>query len=145
MAKRKKTKRSTVRRRRVGGAGMNLDPLMFAAIGAVAGKFVGKFLASQTLSSNTKTDAMIKQAIPVVGGVALSMTLGKKDSKMNYLGLGMAASGAANLIGTLVPSIGAIDFTPRIAAISQRNYLNGAGTPRAPKIAGSKAFAVSMM
>lgn len=144
MAKKKKTKRSAVRRRRVGGA-TNFEPLMFVALGAIGGKVVAKLLGSQTLSSNAKTDAMIKQAIPIVGGVALSMTLGKKDAKMNYLGLGMAGAGAANLVGTLVPSIGAIDFTPRIAAISQRNYLNGAGTPRAPKIAGSKAFAVSMM
>lgn len=139
MAKRKKSKptaKRTVRRRRVGAIDKNLiNNVLFAALGGVAAKFVSSAIGNISLTGSPDTDAKIKAALPLVGGAVLAGTMGKKDSKMMYLGLGMVAYGATSLATELGVMSGIDNMIAGYLPQRRNNYLNGAGD--IPNVAGN--------
>jgi len=136
MARKKTTKKTTHRRRRkVGGIDKNLvTNIMFAAVGGIASKFIGGVLKDVALTSNSDTDSKIKSALPLVAGGLLAATMGKKDSKFMFLGLGMAAVGASNLATEFGLVSGLSNMVAGRLPISNARYLNGYNEP--PKVAG---------
>lgn len=146
MAKRRKVKKSFSRRKKVSGVNKQLlTNVLFAAVGGVAAKALNKLIGNVSITSNSSTDSQIKAALPIVGGVAVSAFLGKKDAKFMYLGLGMAAVGAANL----ATSMGVLSGVPMLAGSTMPRRLNGVGQATArkqsPLVAGVSASQAALM
>jgi hypothetical protein len=81
------------------GIAQQLTPV----IGMVAGALAGKLLVNKLLANSTM-DIKIKQAIPLVGGIAL-MYLDKKQGILSSVGSGMVVVGGTNLLTAIVPSL----------------------------------------
>lgn len=140
MAKKKKTakRRSSSRRRRVGAIGKDVvNELLFTAVGAVAGSMVTKLVGNLNITSNPKTNEQINSALPLVGGILLVTTVGKKDKMMKNIGVGMTAAGAVQtarslgVIGYIDNFIAGVPGTSRMLMNGQRPLITQAiaGTP----------------
>lgn len=118
MAKRRK-KRSSGRRRRVSGLGVDLQSILFGAAGAVG----AKMLASKILPT---MNPKIKSAALLAVGAFMA-----KRPNLRALGTGVAIGSAVQLAQDfgIVSGIGA---TP----IVFRQNLNGFNTPQVPEIQG---------
>lgn len=103
MAKRRKAKKTSYRRKRRMGAigGSNLTSIAGIVAGAVAAKLVVKQLPD-------KIDDKLKNAGVLALGAFLMPKLLKGDLG-KALGNGMIAVGGAGLLGQLIPAIGAVD------------------------------------
>jgi len=85
------------------GAITGMTAQLTPVIGMLAGALAGKLLVNKLLANSTM-DAKLKQAIPLVGGVAL-MYLDKKQGIISSIGSGMVVVGGTNLLTALVPGL----------------------------------------
>ena len=85
------------------GAITGITAQLTPVIGMLAGALAGKLLVNKLLANSTM-DAKLKQAIPLVGGVAL-MYLDKKQGIISSIGSGMVVVGGTNLLTALVPGL----------------------------------------
>lgn len=146
MAKRKKSKKSFSRRRKVSGINKQmLTNVMYAALGGVAAKVLTRVSGGFNFTSDSKTDSQIKSILPIVAGIAVASFLGKKSNTFTYVGLGMAAAGAAGAVS----SLGLLNGVPLLAGYNNVRRLNGVSnksvSQKTPLIAGTDLRAAAMV
>lgn len=78
----------------IGGEIQNIG---MGAAGAVAGAIVGNMIPLP--------DARMKAGLPIIGGIVLSLVMGKKNAMMKKIGLGMSIGGALALVRSLAPNV----------------------------------------
>lgn len=124
MAKRKKTKKVSSRRRRVGAASSN--DLVMTLVGGVAGAIGGKLLSNfaaktfPTLNANVLKYGTI--GIEAFGGYMLAKK--GKPGLVKGLGMGLAISGGLKAAGVLLPTAG-IGRTPVLIPSRAGNMVGG--------------------
>lgn len=141
--KKSKAKPHSKNRRRIGAINKSLvTNILFAAVGGVAAKFASGLIKDVALTNNSDTDNKIKSALPLLAGGLLAATIGKKDAKFMYLGLGMAAVGASNLASELGIVSGLDNMIAGRMSMQPTRMLNGYTQP--PRLAGSNAKQASI-
>lgn len=118
MAKRKKARMRTTRKRRgsVGAAATNvvMDVVGLTA-GAIAARQVDKLLPN--------LNPTIRNAAKIAVGVLLPNFV--KTPVVKSIGNGMVAAGGAGLAGTLLPALGATDEVLVLSGVEDMNEVNG--------------------
>jgi hypothetical protein len=118
MAKRKKAKMRTTRRRgrSVGAAATNVVmEVVGLTAGAIAARQVDKLLPN--------LNPTIRNAAKIAVGVVLPTFV--KSPVVKSIGNGMVAAGGAGLAGTLLPALGAADEVLILSGLEDMNEVNG--------------------
>ena len=152
MAKRKKAKKSSYRRRRkVGAMGGKVGQFLQMVVGGVAAQYSGKLVnvIPFVKDQSEQVKGYIKGALPIAIGYGLPKLVKGTD----YIGAGMIVGGGIKLVQTVVPAIGQMaDFysnkpVSRINGYQtqQGNYISGYQTNTAGNyIAGMNFVGAAM-
>lgn len=97
----KRKARRAVSRARGFLKGAGLQEIVFDAGTAVAGGVAAGFLANKI----PVADPRIKSAMPIVGGIVLAATIGKKNKIARGIGTGMVVLGAVSVIKQMAPNV----------------------------------------
>jgi hypothetical protein len=105
MAKRKKAKKSSPRRRRkVGAMGGKVGQFLQMVVGGVAAQYSGKLV--DKLPFVKDQSEMVKGYVKAALPIALGYGLPKVVKGTEYIGAGMIVGGGIKLVQTVVPAIG---------------------------------------
>ena len=152
MAKRKKAKKSSYRRRRkVGAMGGKVGQFLQMVVGGVAAQYSGKLVnvIPFVKDQSEQVKGYIKGALPIAIGYGLP----KVVKGTEYIGAGMIVGGGIKLVQTVVPAIGQMaDFysnkpVPKISGYQTQagNYIAGYQTNTAGNyIAGMNFVGAAM-
>ena len=134
MAKRRKAKRSS-RRRRIGAVRTGLMEVLQLTLGGVASQFAGKLVDMIPVVKDQSE--MIKGAVKGALPIGLGMALPKLIKGSGAVGKGMIVGGGISLVRAVAPKfVGAIDYyankpVPKISGYNTGtagNYISGYNT-----------------
>ena len=151
MAKRRKSKKVSHRRRRkVGAMGGKVGQFLQMVVGGVAAQYSGKLVDKLPFvkDQSETVKGYVKSALPIAIGYGLPKLVKGTD----YIGAGMIVGGGIKLVQTVVPAIGAMDFysnkrVPKIGGYQTQagNYISGYQTNTAGNyIAGMNFVGAAM-
>jgi len=103
---------------------INVNLLAGAAVGALAAQKAAPMLLDKI--ELFQTNSMLKNAVVIAAGVVLS---GMEGDLIQGIGLGMAADGAAKLVGDYLPTPSAVGAVPKSSAINPANLYQGGTRP----------------
>lgn len=105
----------------VAGKAKGMIPVVKEVAAAVAGGVVAGAVANKLPIADNR----IKAALPVVAGILLAGTIGKKNSMMRELGAGMAVIGSIGLIKQLMPNVPVLAGEDEVYVIPDANGYAG--------------------
>jgi hypothetical protein len=151
MAKRKKAKKVSYRRRRkVGAMGGKVGQFLQMVVGGVAAQYSGKLVDKLPFvkDQSETVKGYVKAGLPI----ALGYGLPKLVKGTEYIGAGMIVGGGIKLVQTVVPAIGAMDFysnkpVPKISGYQTQpgNYVAGYQTNTAGNYIAGMNFVGAVM